>query len=48
LLNLEIPNGTGHGKIKNKSRLKPYHVCLAVNAGVTFLSSFSFFEGMNI
>lgn len=27
--------GTGHGKIKNESGLKPYHARLAVNAGVT-------------
>lgn len=27
--------GTGHGKIKNESGLKPYHAQLAVNAGVT-------------
>jgi hypothetical protein len=27
--------GTGHGKIKNDSGLKPYHARLAVNAGVT-------------
>lgn len=27
--------GTGHGKVKNESGLKPYHARLAVNAGVT-------------
>ncbi|MGQ7723581.1 MULTISPECIES: abortive infection family protein [unclassified Bacillus (in: firmicutes)] len=27
--------GTGHGKIKNESGLKPYHARLVVNAGVT-------------
>lgn len=31
--------GTGHGKVKNESGLKPYHARLAVNAGVT-LSKF--------
>ncbi|MGD6898360.1 abortive infection family protein [Bacillus infantis] len=29
--------GTGHGKIKNESGLKPYHARLAVNAGVTLV-----------
>lgn len=27
--------GTGHGKVKNESGLKPYHARLVVNAGVT-------------
>lgn len=27
--------GTGHGKLKNESGLKPYHARLVVNAGVT-------------